>query len=257
MDFELSPQNLIDIRKHALSEYPKEACGMIVSGGYLPCVNYAADPEKDFEIAAAIQIGVRAKGLVIQAIVHSHPGGPLFPTESDMIGQISSALPWVLVATDGQSVSSPEIWGEGVAVAPIIGREFMHGIRDCYSLVRDVFRVGKDALKTQGIDWPFDPILLPDYARNDGWWGEPKRPLQNLYSDNFVKVGFKEIPRENLQPGDCFLTKVRSDVLNHAGILLPGNLILHHLPGRLSRREPAGLWSRAAETWVRYGDSIA
>lgn len=250
--FVLSPQALLDVRKHALAEYPKECCGLIVSGAYLPCTNYALDPEKDFEIPAAVQMGVRAKGLEIEAIVHSHPNGPLFPSESDMIGQISSGLPWVLVACDGERVSPPEIWGDNSAIPPVIGREFMHGIRDCYSLVRDVYRLGKTELAKQGVEWPLDPIVLPDFARNDGWWGEPNKPLQNLYADNFVKVGFKVIPRESVEPGDAFLAKIRSDNLNHSGLLLANNLILHHLPMRLSRREPAGQWARVADIWVRF-----
>jgi len=229
---------------------------MIVSGGYLPCVNYATNPKEDFNIPAAIQMGVRAKGLEIQAIVHSHPEGPSYPSEQDMTGQISTDIPWVLVMTDGVRVSPPEIWGGDAVIAPVIGREFLHGIRDCYSLIRDVFRIGNTALAGEGVDWPLPPILIPEYARADGWWGEPRRPKQNLYVENFKAAGFVEITREQIKPGDAFLTKIRSDNLNHAGLLLPNNLILHHLPQRLSRREPAGLWARAADTWVRYQGAI-
>jgi len=252
MSFALTRANIDDINAHALRDYPKEACGLIVDGAYLPCFNYAADPAADFVIAPEIQVKIRSQGKKIDAVVHSHPNGPLFPSEQDMRGQLSTALPWVLVATDGVRVSPPEIWGDGVEVAPIIGRSFMHGIRDCYALARDVYRLGRDKLAVQGIDWPLEPVSFPDYPRADGWWGDAKKLGQTLYVDNFRKAGFVEIPREHARPGDGFLMRIKSLTLNHCGVLTSDGMIIHHLPGRLSLRTPAGIWARAAEIWVRY-----
>jgi hypothetical protein len=46
--------------------------------------------------------------------------------------------------------------------------------------------------------------------------------------------------------------KIRSSKENHGGILVGNDLIVHHLPSRMSRREPAGLWGRQATRWLRY-----
>lgn len=248
----LTPQNIKDLNAHAIREFPKESCGLIVDGDYMPCFNYASKPEEDFSISGAVQSSLIIAGKKIEAVVHSHPNGPYFPSQLDMQGQIDTALPWVLVATDGALVSPPEIWGADTPVPAILGRTFMHGIRDCYSLARDVFKLGKVELAKQGVEWPFDPIVIHEYPRKDGWWGSHKKPDQDLYAENFMKEGFVRIQREEARPGDGFLMKIHSERLNHAGLLLTGGLLVHHLPTRLSRREPAGIWARAADIWVRY-----
>ncbi|SER29897.1 Proteasome lid subunit RPN8/RPN11, contains Jab1/MPN metalloenzyme (JAMM) motif [Faunimonas pinastri] len=244
----LSPSVIEAAQAHARAEYPKESCGLVVGGVYQPCFNYATAPEQDFEIASRVYKDALDTG-ALQAVLHSHPGGPFYPSERDMQSQIDMDLPWGIIVTDGERTSPPIVWGDSLPIAPVIGREFTHGIHDCYSLVRDTFRLGKERLSEQGIeDWPFDPIELPEVARSDGWWSGD----QDLYADHFAKFGFTPVPLSEVRPGDCFLMGIRSEKLNHAGILLSNDLLLHHLPTRLSRREPVGIWARHAEIWVRY-----
>lgn len=241
----LSVELLAAINAHAMAEYPKESCGLIVAGVYVPCFNYAVEPEKDFTIAGPDFI---AHAPHVEAVIHSHPDGPLFPTARDMQGQMQTAVPWFIVATDGERCHPPIQWGDRNDIPALVGREFMHGVCDCYSLVRDVFALGRERLAEQDIDWPHPPILMPEVPRDDNWWtGEA-----DLYADHIGPAGFKIVPREDVRPGDGFLAKIRSDKLNHAGVLIGGGLVMHHLPSRLSRREPAGIWSRAAEIWVRF-----
>jgi cell wall-associated NlpC family hydrolase len=38
------------------------------------------------------------------------------------------------------------------------------------------------------------------------------------------------------QPGDVVIMQVQANKWNHAGVLLEGNMLLHHLYGRLSNR---------------------
>lgn len=248
----LTAELIAAINKHALAEFPKECCGLIAGGLYFPCQNIADDPQKDFVIAPGAQVAVVQSGRVIEAVVHSHPNGPLFPSEADMKGQLFTKLPWVLVATDGEKVSPPEIWGDGLEIVPVLGRSFMHGVRDCYSLVRDVFRLGKEGMAAQGIDWPFPSIILPDFARTDGWWGDTQKVNQSLYEDNFALAGFKRITREQARAGDAMLIKMRAKTPNHSALLLADGTILHHLPMRLSGRVAAGMWAHAADAWLRY-----
>ncbi|AMB48256.1 C40 family peptidase [Methylobacterium sp. AMS5] len=239
---------------HARREFPKEACGLVVDGAYLPCFNYALDPETDFVIAGEIWARLAEEGREVQAVVHSHPNGPLYPSAQDMQGQQQTAVPWVIVALDDKDIAPPIIWDSEGEPAPVIGRSFVHGVADCFCLGRDVYRLGRDALAAQGVSgWPLDPVSFPDWPRRDGWWAkEGELAAQNMLLDHYRANGFRIIPANEARPGDAFLVNIQSPTPNHCGVLLEGHLILHHLPTRASRREPIGIWARAVHTWLRH-----
>lgn len=232
---------------HARAEYPKESCGLVVAGVYHACRNIAADPESDFVIHPDDHVRALKNG-ALEMVIHSHPNGPLSPTRADMEGQVKSGVAWAIVPLDEERMGEPLIWGGDTPIAPLIGRTFIHGISDCYSLIRDTYRLGREGCAQHGVEWVFDPIELPEGPRDDNWWDAG----EDLYIDNFGPAGFKRIAFEEAQPGDLFLCSIRSDKLNHGGLLLPNSLILHHLPARPSRREPAGIWARQADMWLRY-----
>lgn len=246
-----------DAKAHARHEYPKESCGLIVAGKYIACENIASDVsthrEDDkncscqlcsFEIDG--QLYARHEN-DIDVVVHSHPNGPFYPSKADMEGQQLTGKPWAIIALDDERVAEkPVMWGG--AIPPLLGREFMHGVTDCYAIIRDAYALGKEELAKQGIpDWPFDPIVLPEFPRQDAWWEDG----DDLYIENFGKAGFVAV-KDAPKPGDVFLMKIRSSKNNHGGLLVGNDLIVHHLPSRLSRREPAGLWGRQASMWLRY-----
>jgi cell wall-associated NlpC family hydrolase len=55
------------------------------------------------------------------------------------------------------------------------------------------------------------------------------------------------------QPGDVVIMQVQANKWNHAGVLLEGNLLLHHLYGRLSNRTPyGGYWMERTMKILRY-----
>lgn len=250
-----------DAKAHARREYPKESCGLIVKGKYIACENIADDPEvgheegnKDcrcqlcsFEISPKVYAAYETKG-GIDVVVHSHPDGPFYPSLADMEGQALTGKTWAIIPLDDERIAEkPVMWGGDLPIAPLLGREFMHGVTDCYQLIRDAYALGKDELEKQGIKgWPYGPITLPHQPREDAWWeGEA-----DLYEENFERAGFVET--KDPRPGDVFLMKIRSSKNNHGGLLIGDGLIMHHLPQRLSRREPAGLWGRQASKWLRY-----
>jgi len=254
-----SPEVITKAGEHAREVYPEESCGLVVSGEYIRCDNVADDPSGHKEEDP--DCGCRLCSFIVdpskisrhihntEAVIHSHPDGKAFPSKSDMDGQIASDLPWAIIPLNAERVFEPVIWGEGVA--PLIGRQFVHGVSDCLSLIRDAYRLGKDALAEQGIeDWPFDPIDFADIARQDAWWTKG----ENLYLDNFEKWGFELIDGASARPGDVFVMRIPRKAVapNHGGLLLSNSLILHHLPDRLSRREVGSGWLLAAEMWFRY-----
>ena len=223
---------------HAKAEYPKEACGVITTTGeYIPCVNTALDPLKDFELDTS-----QFSHSQIAGIFHSHPNATNAPSAMDMKGQLQTAVPWWICSIDGdKECTEPYCWGSDY-IPPLVGREFRHGASgtddkgDCYALIRDYYKQERG-------------ITLPEFPRSDGWW----KTEQNLYDDLFAEAGFTQTYEPKV--GDVFFAAVLSDKNNHAGILLDGGLILHHLSGRLSARQPLGLWQRLITKWVTFNNA--
>ncbi len=131
-----------------------------------------------------------------------------------------------------------------------MSRGFVHGITDCYSLIRDWYILNKD-------------VQLPNTPRNWKWWlGD-----EDFYEDGFAKNGFKIVPTEEImrngpQIGDGFLIKLRSKKINHAGIYVGDGKGLHHVatykPVDLSRvpiKEPLEPWVKHIHLWVRRYDA--
>lgn len=229
---------------HAEAEFPRESCGLVVETpegvGYLPRVNSAEDPEADFRISPQAYGGAARQGRIL-AVVHSHPDCPVacqtvcpaHPSESDMAGQIASGLPWAIVPVlktleaTGHALR-PIWWGPGVPVAPLLERPFVHGLADCYALVRDWHRIERG-------------ITLPDFPRPATWWTLPIDHGGNVLLANMAAAGFARTD-EPEQPGDVFVMQIQAQVPNHCAVYLGGGLILHHLANRLSRTEPVHRW---------------
>lgn len=225
---------LAGMKVHAEADFPRESCGLVImpaEGGeasYLPRTNCADNPEEDFRISPQAYAGAARQGQIL-AVVHSHPGGPAHPSESDMRGQIASNLAWAIVPVlgtmEGDCFAKPPIWwGPGVPVAPLLEREFVHGLADCYALGRDWYRTERG-------------ILLPDFARPDAWW----ECGGNLLLDHLAAAGFVRTD-EPEEIGDGYIMQIQSRVPNHTAVYLGGGLILHHLANRLSRQEPLHRW---------------
>jgi len=144
--------------------------------------------------------------------------------------------------TDGENTTDPQCWGDQLPKAPLLGRPFVHGIWDCYSLVRD---------------WHASEhgIIIPEYPRAHLWW-RPEDGYEggNMYEEGFVEAGFKRVIRSSPLPGDCFICRLKSPVLNHAGVYLGNDTILHHPGGSLSLRSPASRWSSKMDFLVRHKD---
>ena len=211
------------IMAQAKEESPRECCGLVavVKGKrrYFPCKNLADTPDEHFVLDPADYVAVEDKGEIV-AVIHSHPTTNHTPSPADRVACEQSGLPWHIVNPN------TEKWGycepEGFEL-PYVGREFSHGVVDCYSLCRDWYR------RELGLQ-------LRDYPRRDQWWQHG----ENLYLDNFEKEGFRPIPIAELKRGDALLMQLGSPVPNHAAIYLGDQQVLHHVQGRLSSRDVYG-----------------
>ncbi len=221
-----------EILKHAKQYEPREMCGFIVlsadkSKRFYPCENKAADPENFFEIDPQDFIDAEESGEIV-AVVHSHPGGEPVLSGADLQIQMVNQLDFWLVCGD-EIYIFPKI-------APLIGREFTHGKMDCYTIFRDFYRLAG--------------CVLDDFERDDYWWEDGL----NLYLDNMEPHGFEQIKGlHDIQIGDVILIQVGSNVPNHAAIYIGDQMVLHHSPRRLSKRDLYdGYWLKHTHSIWRF-----
>ena len=212
-----------EIMAYAQACDPQEMCGLIhvVKGRrrFYACANIATTPDEHFildpvDYAAAEDLGE------IVAVVHSHPTTPPQPSVADQLSCNSTGLPWIIVNPKTQQ------WGQcqpTVLELPYVGREFVFGVVDCYSLVRDWYKR----------EWQLE---LDDFPRRDGFWDRN----ENLYLDSYKSQGFRQVAFEELQLGDAILMQLGASLPNHAAIYLGDQQILHHVQGRLSSRDVYG-----------------
>jgi len=212
--------------KHAKEQDPKESVGVLIvikgKEQYYPCNNLSTYSQQCFILDPEDYVKADALG-EITAIVHSHPVTPPSPSQADKVSCEQSGLKWHIVNP------KTETWGYCEPTGykpPLIGRQWVWGVTDCWSLVRDYY---KEQHNIQLLDYQ-RPITPQDFLDN---------PLFEQYAE---RTGFKELNKdEKLQKGDVLLMSILHPTLNHVAIFL-GDEILHHLADRLSTREPYNEW---------------
>ena len=211
------------ILAHAKDEFPRESCGLVavVKGRfrYFPCRNIAETPDEHFVLNGDDYANVESKGEIV-AVIHSHPKTNHAPSSADRVACEKSGLPWFVINPQTGN------WGycepDGFEL-PYVGREFSHGVVDCYTLLKDFYKKEFE-------------IELNHYDRRDQWWHKG----ENLYLENFKNEGMEEIAQDELKYGDIILMNLDSPVHNHCAIYIGEQQILHHVQGRLSSRDVYG-----------------
>ncbi|WP_130834345.1 C40 family peptidase [[Erwinia] mediterraneensis] len=228
------------IMAHAAAEYPRECCGVVAQKSrverYFPCRNLASDPKEQFHLSPEDYAEAEDWGTVT-AIVHSHPDATTRPSPLDEAQCDANGVPWHIVSWPEGDVRTIQPRGE----LPLLERPFVLGHTDCWGLVMSYFRQNH-------------AIELPDYRVDYPWWEDQYE--DNFYQDKWYEAGFREFsgpPRE----GDVVMMQVQSNKWNHAGVLLDGNMLLHHLYGRISNRIPyGGYWVDRTMKIVRHKDLL-
>jgi proteasome lid subunit RPN8/RPN11 len=228
------------IRVHAETDYPREACGLvIVERGrerYVPCRNVATTASEHFVLPADDYAAAEDRGEVI-AIVHSHPDASASPSDADRVSCEESGLPWHIISWPGGGMRTIAPCGYE---APLVGRQYAHGVLDCWSLIRDWY-----ARERQ--------IELPDVPRRDQWWDDG---VSDLYTQHYAQCGAMIVPDgDALQVGDVVLMQIRckNGVPNHGAVYIGNTQILHHPYKRLSTRDVyGGYWRECTRMILRY-----
>ena len=215
-----------DALVHAKDQDPKESCGLLIDidgkEKYFPCKNLSNYSQQCFIIDPEDYAKAEDSGKVL-AVIHSHPVTPPVASQADMISCEESGLVWHIINP------KTEQWGfykPSGYKPPLIGRHWVWGITDCWSLVRDWY---KEKLG----------ITLRD-------WDRPTTPEEFIEHPMFEKcawqTGFRQLsPEEKLENGDLIFMSIMATGLNHVAIFLDGD-VLHHLADRISCKEPYNQW---------------
>jgi proteasome lid subunit RPN8/RPN11 len=238
------PDIVADVKRHAAEAYPLEACGIVVGGEYVRCDNIHDNPKEHFLIDPAITAPLMADGS-LQAVVHSHPDGPNYPTYDDVSGQLDTDIPWGICSVIGdteKAIAPHDIlwWGDSLPPVPLVGRQFIWGIFTCYQLYRDWWK------RERGIVFPTWP-MNPDFHKS-----------MNIFMDYREKVGLTDMGKiaiSDLQIGDMLLGKVRGSFPTHCGVFVGDDLMLHHPPTGISTTTELLRWWPYVETVFRYESS--
>lgn len=225
--------------RHAKQQAPYESCGLVLRAGgietYIPCRNLAATSDH-FILSPEDFARVEDRGDVI-AVVHSHPATPPEPSQADLIGCEKSGLPWFICNPNTETWGACEPSGY---LAPLIGREWVWGVSDCWTLCRDW--LSRHGLEVR--DWE-RPATPEEFERNP------------FFDDCWSETGFYELSEgDDYAAGDLLLMCIRSGRPNHIGIYVGNGLILHHLRNRLSTEEIYGGWlQKCTSRRLRHYDS--
>jgi cell wall-associated NlpC family hydrolase len=118
---------------------------------------------------------------------------------------------------DHSEVFFPERYFEN---RPLVGRPFLHGLFDCYTLIRDYF------IRT------FNIVMPNNLQRDWEWWNQGS----NLYVENANTYNFYQV--SDIEKHDVLIMSMAgSPVPNHGAIYLGDNKVLHHIAGRFSTIE--------------------
>jgi cell wall-associated NlpC family hydrolase len=189
----------------------------------------------DFAIAPEDYAAAEGAG-EIQLVVHSHPNISPKPSQADLIGCEESGLPWLII---NWPIGTTYQFEPSGYEAPLIGREYLWGVTDCFTLIRDYYK------QKFG-------ITINDRPRDARFWHKG----ESLYVDNYESEGFVRIKDlKDIREHDVLLMQARSRVPNHGAIYIGNEMILQHFEGRLSSRDPyGGLYQKITTHILRHKD---
>ena len=233
------PKEIVDeVRTHAAETDGRESCGVIVlrkgKQYYRRCRNIA-ERNIDFEIHPDDYTEAEDFGEV-QYIVHSHHYQSPEPSQTDLIFIERTQKPWLIVnhPLGHYTITEPSGY-----VTPLEGRQFVHGVTDCLSIIQDYYK--------QELG-----ITLKDYKRPNEWWMQDG---YDFYDEFHTECGFHKIQFDQAKTGDVIVMKLGSKKNNHAAIYLGDSKILHHCTNRLSCKDIyGGYWMNITSYVLRHKD---
>jgi proteasome lid subunit RPN8/RPN11 len=209
--------------EYAKKECPNEACGLlaIIKGKetFWPCKNLAVGKHEFFIIDPDDWAECEDTGEII-GVIHSHPKGAATPSDTDRAACEHLGFPYYIYSIEHDHWDKLEPCGW--KTPSLIGRKFMWGKYDCWSIISDWY------LETKN-------IKLKE-------WKRPKRIKDFINDPLFEKglplTGFKKLPsNDDIQIGDVLLFQSITGNLDHVAVYIGDMMILNHNIKSLSCRE--------------------
>ncbi len=212
------------IKAHALRENPNEACGFVCVNylgevTVLECENVARNKQGRFGIHPKMNGVAEKKGHVV-AFYHSHASeferedNNKFSKE-DLDISYETTLPALLYVypQDTWHYSQPDTYEP----APLLGRPFVWGVWDCYSLVKDYYKIHR-GIKLGTYFPPDNPKLNSNFGYETF-----------IKHENFHEVSFDEVKKD-----DVILFQIKSDFWNHSAVYQGDNKFIHQPINKMS-----------------------
>jgi proteasome lid subunit RPN8/RPN11 len=213
----LNKDNKEIIRFHALSELPRESCGLLLKNGdIIKCQNTSPTPEEKFAISKDIIEKYRND---ILAVYHSHANDSEF-SNADIYICEKIEIPFVLY--DCGANIYREYAPKGIVI-PYEGRPFLNGVFDCVNLLKEFYS------KKLNITIHGEPSHDGRYAY-DKWEEMDKHELYLGVEKFLLNNGF--VVTNNRKKYDVILMnsrKIKSPI--NLGIFVEENQILHYFDG--------------------------
>jgi len=226
--------------KHAKENAPNEVCGLLTiykgKEKYNPCKNLAEDAEDQFILDPDDWIKAEDEYGEVIAVIHSHPNHPPYPSEADLASCEYLDLPFYIVTpeTEQWHYFKPSGYKKG-----LIGREWVWGVQDCWSLINDWYEEKKN-IKLKHWDRPKSP---KEFSRNP------------LFEHGLPLTGFIELHKDDdIKIGDVLLMDTtNTGKLDHVALYIGDQTILQHCVKRLSSRETYNQnWIECTKKVFRY-----
>tara|TARA_R100000231_G_scaffold29048_4_gene25813 strand:- start:371 stop:1078 length:708 start_codon:yes stop_codon:yes gene_type:complete len=224
---------------YAKKQAPEEACGLlaIIKGKetFWPCRNLAEGKFEFFIIDPDDWAECEDTGEVI-GVIHSHPIGAATPSDTDRAACEHLGFPYYIYSIEHDHWESFE--PTGWKAPSLIGRRWVWGKQDCWSIICDWFK------ETKNIDIPYwnRPKTIKDFVKNP----EFEFALPKL---NFMK----QSNTKDIKVGDVLLFEGEKDCLSHVALYIGDMTILNHSIKSLSCREPFDLrYQKALRGVYRY-----
>lgn len=123
-----------------------------------------------------------------------------------------------------------------VAYEELVHRPFLFGVRDCYAIVRDFYRIN------------FDMELI-DFARPKDWQSDNHDLIRRCYErDGFEMI--TDWKAKDLRPGDILCMAIGESCPNHLAVFVGDNKVVHHLYGRNSTEDTYRDFFRAKTSFI-------
>ena len=210
-------------KNYAKNQAPDEACGLlaIIKGKerFWPCKNLAEGKFEFFILDPDDWADCEDTGEII-GVVHSHPVGSATASDNDKAACEHLGFPYYIYSIEHDHWEQLE--PSGWKAPSLIGRKFIWGKYDCWSIISDWY------LETKN-------IKLKE-------WERPKRIKEFIENPLFERglplTGFKKQPNNDcLQVGDVLLFQSITGNLDHVAVYIGDMMILNHNIKSLSCRE--------------------